>query len=162
MILLILALIWAAALLPPLIRSRLEGNPVDSVGRFRRHLRVIESTGPAASALARHPGSTSGMPAAWANEARRLRLLRRRQQVAAILLAVMASTLLVGLLPSMRPVLILHVLADAGFVAYITMLAKARAAELEQRRRSFTATPAMEEEAQSVGPHTATVGQQAY
>ena len=133
MIFLILALIWAAALLPPLVRSRLEGNPVDSVGRFRRHLRVLESTSPLANDLAQSAASNYGssMPKAWAVEAQRLRRLRRRQQVAFILLATMATTLILGLIPALRPVLVLHVLADAAFVSYITLLVKARNEKLQ-------------------------------
>ncbi len=133
MVLLVLALIWAAALLPPLIKSRLEGHPNESIGRFRRHLRVLEVTSPAASSLAHSPvliasgGSPSSvMPARWAQEARRLRRLRRRQQVARTLLTVMAATVVLGLLPSLRPLLVVHVVADLVFVAYLALLARAR------------------------------------
>lgn len=134
MVLLILALIWAAVLLPPFVRSRLEGHPTDSVGRFRRHLRILESTSPAASSLAGDPFlagaqfdlSSTDLPSAWANEARRLRLLRRRQQVAFVILGIMATTFVLGLIPSFRALLALHVIADAAFVSYLVMLAKAR------------------------------------
>lgn len=128
MVLVILALIWAAVLLPPFLRYRLEGHPVDSVGRFRRHLRVLESTSPAASALATNPvmaGSPS-VPVAWLTEARRLRRLRRRQQVAYVLLGAMASTLIIALIPGFGFMVAVHVIADAAFVAYVAMLAKVR------------------------------------
>ncbi len=140
MIFLILALIWAAVLLPPLVRSRLEGNPVDSVGRFRRHLRVLESTAPLANDLAhsaadsRFGTTASSMPAAWEYEARRLSRLRRRQQVAVVLLGVMATTLVLGLIPSLRFLLAFHVVADVAFVGYIAMLVQLRTQRVGVRR----------------------------
>ena len=158
MVLLVLAIIWAAVLLPPLVRSRLEGHPTDSVGRFRRHLRILESTSPAASSLAHDPvlvntrpgAPPATLPATWANEARRLRLMRRRQQVAFILLGVASSTLVLGLLPTLRPVLALHVLADIAFVAYVVMLAKARQEEMRRTTTGLRSAQAEMENEQEV------------
>jgi hypothetical protein len=138
-VLLILAAIWAAALLPPFVRSRLEGNPVDSIGRFRRHLRVLQSTSPAASSLASDPvlvrstGPKSAMPAHWASEARRLRRLRRRRQVSIGLLAAMGTTLVIGLVPAFHIVLVAHVLIDLLFAGYVAMLARSRVVETERQ-----------------------------
>lgn len=149
MVLLILALIWAAVLLPPFLRYRLEGHPVDSVGRFRRHLRVLESTTPAASALATNPvmaGSPS-IPQAWLIEARRLRRLRRRQQVMYTLLISMAATLALSAVPGFGFVFALHVVIDGAFVAYVTLLVKARS---QSRTTPVAAQPeAVEAEGQS-------------
>ena len=121
MIFLILALIWAVALLPQLLRARVNENSVDSVGKFRRHLRVLEQTSESGNA---------SMPSPWANEAQRMRVRRRRQQVARTLLAAMATTLLIGLIPAFRPVLAVHVVIDIAFVFYVYSLAKMR----QQRR----------------------------
>ena len=46
MVLLILAGIWAAVLIPPILRARAESSPADSIGDFRRQLRVLQRTGP--------------------------------------------------------------------------------------------------------------------
>lgn len=138
MVLLIVCLIWLAALLPPLIRHRLEGDPVESIGKFNRHLSVLRSTSPAASALAGSVGSY-GMPRAWVVEARRLGLQRRRRQVARSLLILAAGTLVVGLLPGLHAVLALHVITDIFLVAYLTMLAKARKVEAIRRRNEARA-----------------------
>jgi hypothetical protein len=135
-VLLVLALIWAAALLPPFVRSRMEGSPADSVGRFKRHLRVLQSTSPAASSLANASETTSGstaMPAVWANEARRLKGMRRRRQIALGLVVAMAVTFVVGLLPSLHRVLVLNVAFDAMFAGYVALLARLRSIETERQ-----------------------------
>ena len=46
MLLLILAAIWAAVLVPPIIRSRADGRPADSISDFRNRLHVLQRTGP--------------------------------------------------------------------------------------------------------------------
>jgi hypothetical protein len=45
-VLLILALVWAAVLGPGILRRRAERRSADSIGAFRRQLRVLERTGP--------------------------------------------------------------------------------------------------------------------
>jgi len=129
-VLLILVLIWAAVLLPPLVRSRIEGNPVASIGRFRRNLRVLQSASPSIG--------PDGMPLpeTWAREAMRLSQLRRRRRLALGLLGVMGSTLVVGLIPAFRFVLAIHVLVDMLFVGYIAMLVQARRMQIQERARA--------------------------
>ena len=46
MVLLVLAAIWAAVLIPPMLRSRAEGRPGDSVKTFHRQLSVLRRTAP--------------------------------------------------------------------------------------------------------------------
>ncbi|MHB8669821.1 MAG: hypothetical protein ACYDAD_04555 [Acidimicrobiales bacterium] len=45
-VLLILALIWAAVLIPPYLRNRVDARPADSIGAFRRQLHVLQRTRP--------------------------------------------------------------------------------------------------------------------
>ncbi len=52
MVLLVLAGIWAAVLIPPLVRSRAEGRPGDSIHNFHRQLSVLRRTGPRAARAA--------------------------------------------------------------------------------------------------------------
>lgn len=52
MVLLVLAGIWAAVLIPPALRSRAEGRPGDSIHNFRRQLSVLRRTGPHTSRAA--------------------------------------------------------------------------------------------------------------
>jgi hypothetical protein len=46
LVLLVLAGIWAAVLIPPAIRARAEGRPGDSIHNFKRQLNVLRRTGP--------------------------------------------------------------------------------------------------------------------
>ena len=46
-VLLILAVVWAAVLLPGVVRRRMERGSGDSIGDFHRQLRVLQRTGPA-------------------------------------------------------------------------------------------------------------------
>ncbi|MEY2959825.1 MAG: hypothetical protein RLZZ01_2393 [Actinomycetota bacterium] len=50
LVLLVVAAAWAAVLIPPLLRSRLENRPNSSVTDFRRQLNKLQSTVPSRSA----------------------------------------------------------------------------------------------------------------
>jgi hypothetical protein len=52
LVLLVLAGIWAAVLIPPAIRARAEGRPGDSIHNFKRQLTVLRRTGPHRSSVA--------------------------------------------------------------------------------------------------------------
>ncbi len=143
MVLVVLALIWAAVLVPPLLRARAEARPADSISHFRRHLRVLQRTSPTAVGAAntlRIPNfapptpppsyrlTRNYSPAA----ARRARTLKRRRDVLFTLLAAMGATLVLGLLPSLRMLWALHVGLDLVFGAYVAMLIRARGLAAER------------------------------
>ena len=46
MVLLVLAAIWAAVLIPPALRARAEGRPGDTIKAFKRQQSVLRRTGP--------------------------------------------------------------------------------------------------------------------
>ena len=54
MVLLVLAVVWAAVLIPPALRARQEGRPSDSISNFRRQLAVLRRTGPKTRGSADH------------------------------------------------------------------------------------------------------------
>ncbi len=56
LVLLVVAAAWAAVLIPPLLRSRIENRPNSSVTDFRRQLNRLQSTVPS-----RASGSMRGM-----------------------------------------------------------------------------------------------------
>ncbi|MGH9157709.1 MAG: hypothetical protein ACRD1K_18165 [Acidimicrobiales bacterium] len=155
-VLVVLAGIWAAVLVPPMLRSRAEARPADSIGNFRRQLRVLQRTGPTVAAMAdtiplgglRRPGpavagpASLARPALSATAARRARTLRRRRDVLAVLLAGVTGTLALGAFGSLRALWWLHLVLDVAFVGYLVMLVRVRndAAEREMKLRFLPAT----------------------
>lgn len=158
MVLLILAGIWAAVLVP-WVRSRVEPGPADSIGDFRRQLGVLQRTGPVSVAPAnrlRVPPYQPGVPTPYstpfggarrpavggpshslssAEAARRARTLKRRRDVFLTLLGGMAGTLLLGLLPPFRMLLVLHVVLDLAFAGYVALLVQMRNARAEREMK---------------------------
>lgn len=143
MVLIVLALIWAAVLVPPMLRARAEARPGDSISHFRQHLHVLQRTGPTAVRPAntlRIPNFAPPTPAPSyrlsrnysPQAARRARTLKRRRDVFITLLAAMGVTLLLGLLPPLRTLLVLHVALDVVFGAYVALLVRARGVATER------------------------------
>ena len=164
-VLVILAIVWAVFLLPQLFRARAERSS-DSIGNFRHQLSVLERTTPAASrsvtqlrpvsgprppvtgsspARGRHvaPGprqaAAAPRPAAPRPGTASGRALarKRRRDVFCGLLVAMGATLVLSLIPSLRMMLVLHVVVDLVFAAYVALLVRARnvAAERELKVR---------------------------
>lgn len=152
MVLLVLAVIWAAVLVPPALRARAEASPVDSIGKFRQHLRVLQRTSPYARAdavggfPAPAPTPTYHLARTWSASpatARRARTLKRRRDVFITLLGGMGATLVLGLFPPLRVLLWLHLVLDVLFAGYVALLVRSRnlAAEREMKLR-FLPQPA--------------------
>ncbi len=152
MVLIVLAVIWGAVLVPPMMRARSESRPADSIGNFRHQLSVLRRTGPTTMAAAnplRIPSYASPTPAPTYSMARgysqagarRARTLKRRRDVLFTLVVAMGITLVLGLLPPFRALLGLHVLCDLLFAGYVALLVRARneAAEREMKLRFLPA-----------------------
>ncbi|HEV2768169.1 MAG TPA: hypothetical protein VGV63_10765 [Acidimicrobiales bacterium] len=159
-VLVILAIVWAVFLLPQLFRARAERSS-DSIGNFRHQLSVLERTTPAASRSVtqlrpvsgpRVTGNGSARGRQVAPEARRgprpaaprpghvrsrALVRKRRRDVFCGLLVAMGATFVLGLIPSLRMVLLLHVVVDLLFAGYVALLVRARnvAAERELKVR---------------------------
>ena len=139
MVLLVLAIIWAAVLVPPMLRNRADGRPGDSIKQFHRHLRVLNGTEPT------HLGRSAGAPVAahvmapinyrrpMANRAdvRRRRTIERRRNILFSLVGTAAATLVLGVL-SVPMMLALHVVVDVLLLAYVGLLARMRAIAAER------------------------------
>jgi hypothetical protein len=154
-VLLILAVIWAAVLIPPLLGARAEGRPADSIGDFRRQLSVLRRAAPVgmppAQSLAAY-GTVPFVPAPRTqsrHDAVRRRTVKRRRDVFYALVASMGGTLVLGLMPGLRVMLGLHVILDALFVAYVALLVRMRnaAAEREMKVRFLPHTASAPEPA---------------
>lgn len=161
MVLLVLAVIWGAVLVPPMLRARAEARPADSIGNFRHQLSVLRRTGPTTVSPAnplRAPGPVAGRAAPVSGgmhhaygppgmqspvDARRARTLKRRRDVLFTLMVAMGLTLVLGLLPPFRALLGLHVVCDLLFAGYVCLLLRARnhAAEREMKLRFLPAQP---------------------
>lgn len=145
MVLLILAVIWAAVLIPPALRSRAEGRPADSITAFHRQLAVLRRAGPRTGFFADGPSSprpgslrsvTSPMPAfaprpmaaarAYAAVPRRGSARRRRRDILLSLLVAAGSTLVLGVIPGLRMLWIVHVAADVLLFGYVALLVRQR------------------------------------
>jgi hypothetical protein len=153
-VLLFLAVIWAAVLVPPMLRARAEGRPADSIGNFRRQLSVLQRTAPGLVAPANtlrvpfvvRPVPYGAVRPMTTEAARRARTLKRRRDVLFGLLGAMGGSLVLGFLPSLRVLWGLHLALDALFVGYVALLVRMRnvAAEREMKLRFIPSAPAPE------------------
>lgn len=140
MVLLVLAVIWAAVLVPPMWRSRVEGRPADSIKQFHRHLRVLNGTEPHgySRALTAQVGSAViTAPATYRRstsssaDLRRRRTLERRRNVLFILTGLCVATLLLSFVAG-TTMFAIHVLCDVLLGAYVATLVHLKNAAVER------------------------------
>lgn len=136
LVLVILAVIWAAVLLPPFLQNRSESRPADSISTFRNQLTVLErrstgSLGPTRTTAPAgiYPSAYRGAVMGGVGGVDRARLARmaakkRRRDILVTLLAAAGVTLLLGLV--LRQVLVLHVLIDLVLAGYVALLVQRR------------------------------------
>jgi hypothetical protein len=154
-VLLILAALWAALLVPPYLRNRAENRPADSIGDFRHQLRVLQRTGPSSVAPAnRLWGPTPAVPpyAPYAaglrpsglnarplspSALRRRAVQRRRRDIFLSLLALTSLSAVVGFVPGLSAVWYLTGIMGIALVGYLLLLVRMRnvAAEREMKLR---------------------------
>ena len=149
-VLILLAAIWAAFLLPPIVRARSENRPSGSISDFRRQLRVLARSTPVgvtpARAVApvtapRQPARPLHPPVA-ARPARRRSSVKRRRDIFAGLLVAMAGSLVLGFLQPLRILWAVHVVLDVLFVAYLALLVALRNAAAEREMMKVRFLPA--------------------
>jgi hypothetical protein len=151
-VLIVLAAVWAAFLLPPILRARAEHRPSGSISDFRKQLHVLARTSPTTSISAAasrrvvpmRPRPTASASAyAYGRPAQPLRLgrsrqsIKRRRDIFLGLLVAMGGSLVLGLLPPLRALWLVHVVLDVVFVAYVAALIYLRnlAAERDMKVR---------------------------
>ena len=150
MLLLILAVVWAVVLVPPWLRSRADARPADSISAFRHRLTVLERTGPIGTRrvpMLSHRPETKGYVPITRNAgprntqltamSARARTQRRRRDIFVGMLAAMVTSLVLGFVPSLRILWVVHLLVDAMFVTYVALLVQMRnkAAERDMKVR---------------------------
>ncbi len=158
MVLIVLAAVWAAFLLPPVLRARSEHRPSGSISDFRRQLHVLARTTPIVVGTA--PGIGERRPPAGARVVpirpglapitappiglrlgRRPSTVKRRRDIFVGLLVAMAGSLVLGVVPPLRLLWTIHILIDVAFVAYVGALVYLRSQEAETPRVQFMAGP---------------------
>jgi hypothetical protein len=149
LVLVILAAIWAAVLLPPYLQNRRETRPGDSIATFRTQLSVLERTTPGgrAGSVGRFDASrydapryapvrqplgqrSTGSPAAL----RRAEVRRRRRDVFLTLLGAVGVTFLLAVVMG-GPVWMLHVMVDLAFAGYVGLLVKLQQDSVEKEQK---------------------------
>jgi len=147
-VLIVLAAVWAAFLLPPVLRARSEHRPSGSISDFRRQLHVLSKSSPAGQlaspAYARVVPIRQGTAAPSSGNLRLGRsrsTVKRRRDIVVGLLAVMAGTLVLGVVPQLRILWTMHLGVDVLFAAYVAALVYLRnqAAEREMKVRFLPA-----------------------
>jgi hypothetical protein len=117
--------------LTPALPARRHADASRPAGAARPHVAIIARPGPAAA-----PGTPETPPAPLEPAPRpvaRQMVLRRRQQQLVLLLASMASTLVLGVLPPLRSLWTVHLLLDAVCAAYAVWLRRTHRARLTGR-----------------------------
>ena len=128
MILLVLAIAWAAALVPPWLRNRSETRAADSIMMFRQHLSTLERATPAGRMVL-----PSGRSVRQSRVVSRSVARRRRRDILFTLAGITLLTAVMAL--ALQGVAIIAaLLAGTLFVGYTTLLIKAHKRTLEREK----------------------------
>jgi hypothetical protein len=159
LVLVILAAIWAAVLVPPYLQNRRETRPGDSIASFRSQLSVLERTTPSGRAsaasrldLPRYDSRRAPVGAGQVRRPvqqpsqiamRRAEVRRRRRDVFLTLLGAVGVTFVLALALG-GSVWMLHVLVDVVFAGYVGLLVKIQqeAVEKDEKVRYLQTAPA--------------------
>jgi hypothetical protein len=144
LIVVILAVMWIAVLVPPLLRSRTDGRPSSSIAGFRRQLSTLQSSAPSRSygnarpATAYKSAVTSMRPARVSQQ--REMLKRRRQNILVGLGGLFLASAAIGFakdIPLAKTISLITGMLLAGYVYLLVQIrknAQARAMRYEWSR----------------------------
>lgn len=116
-VMVVLALIWAAVLIPPIVRNRAERR-AEFIDSFRQQMGALDSGKAAARVEPR--------PQAGPRPKRRVSPQQRRRDILGGLLGAMIGSLVLGAIPSLRLVWVLHLFLLNLFIGYCSLLAHQR------------------------------------
>ncbi len=117
------AFIWAAVLIPPVADARAARR-----AEFQSSIRPTDD----GEGVGYEPVPGLRTP---------LTPIARRRHILGGLLVAMATTLLLGLLPTFRLLLVVHLLLVDSFLAYVGVLVQLRDREAKRRREALDARP---------------------
>jgi hypothetical protein len=123
----VLGLVWAAVLVPPVLRARAERR-AEFIDSFQAQMGALGS-GNAALADRRREARAP-------RPRRKVSPVKRRRDILGGLLGAMMGSLLLGAVPSLRMVWVLHLFLLNVFLGYVALLA-------HQRRRVVRPLPAV-------------------
>jgi Flp pilus assembly protein TadB len=131
LVLIILAVIWAAVLLPPYLQNRSENRPADSISSFRNQLSVLERrTGTSSAGYGYGPAPLTALR----RRAQRSGARKRRRDILFTLVGAAALTAVLALALG-GPVWALHLMIDGMLVGYVAMLARAQRVAQERQAK---------------------------
>jgi hypothetical protein len=127
LVLLILAIIWLAVLLPPYLQNRSEKRPADSISSFQRQLSVLERR----STTVNGSGRSGPLPMVRMTRAE---ARKRRRDVLFTLLGAASITFAMALFKG-GPVWGLQILCDLLVVGYVFLLVQTQQREAERETK---------------------------
>ena len=120
-------------MLPSVVRSRVAASPIDGVRKFERNMGILENSRKPKPAASGRWIMIPRLPAAQGR--RRTRIIRRRRQTFLRLLAFAAATLVLGLIPVLRWLLVANLAADLALAFYVWRLIEWKKREAERARK---------------------------
>jgi hypothetical protein len=125
-----LAIVWAAFLVPPMLRKHREGRPASSVSSFRRQLSTLERATPGTTLRPLTSGATvSSAPVrrqAPARSSVSSDVIKRRRDILVGLLAATGVTFLLFLVSAGAMTFLLFALSAGALGAYVYALVQIR------------------------------------
>jgi hypothetical protein len=132
-VVMILAVAWAAVLVPPVLRARARSRPGDSITEFHRRLNVLRRTGGFAMTPLPTAAPTTIVAPALARPRRPVSSARRRRHdIFVTLLAGAVATGALGFVPILHVLWIFHLVFDACLAVYTALLIRLRNAKAER------------------------------
>jgi uncharacterized membrane protein len=129
----VLGLIWAAVLVPPVLRARAERR-AEFIDSFQEQMGALGSKARAGRALAAEPHGDG-------RRRRQVTQMKRRRDILGGLLGAMLGSLVLGAFPSLRMVWILHLFLLNVFIGYVALLAHQRNLLARRQPRLARAAP---------------------
>ena len=149
-LLLVLAIAWAAVLLPPYLRKRRHARLGDSISLFNRHLSVLERTAPTGSTSASLSPMTNGSATPLPVPRSAVEAQQRRREVLAVMgaavLVTLAGAALIG-----GVVVFVHILVDIVALGYVVMLARLKRLH-DERAQKVRTLPVVTQSGRSAEP----------
>jgi hypothetical protein len=130
-VLIILAVIWAAVLLPPWLQNRSENRPADSISTFQKQLSVLERRSGGGTVMALHG---AGRRAPVSVGMSRSDARRRRREVLFTLVGAAVITLALALVLG-GAVWAIHIGVDLILGFYVVLLAQAQQRVTERQAK---------------------------